>query len=762
MPFPNDRGRLPETPELWVGPEASVVRVRDQRCDQLASTGFADDPAHLDRLAALGATRIRLPVLWERAETAPGVHDWSWSDRFLGRLRDAPGPGPMRPVVGLVHHGSGPLHTDLLDPAFPARLAAYAGAVAARYPWVDAWTPVNEPLTTARFSALYGLWYPHASDDASFLRALAHQVLGIRAAMRAIRRHRPDAVLVQTEDLGFTRGTPALAGQVAFDNERRWLSLDLLHGRVQPGHPLWGWLRAAWPDGERVWLDLAADPEPPGVIGINHYVTSDRFLDDRLEHHPGRPAGGNGRQRYVDVEAVRVFGGAPGGFEARLRETLARYGGRVALTEVQLGCTREEQMRWFVEAWQAATTLRREGQDVQAVTAWAVFGAHDWDSLLTQARGHYEPGLFDTRGGRPRPTATAALAAALAAGVDRAGPTLHSLHPVLAAPGWWWRVERLQHPTHPADQPPHARQPSGRPLLITGARGTLGQALARLAQQRGLPYRLLTRPEMDIADPASVAAALARWQPWAVVNAAGFVRVDEAEADADRRRANWRENATGPVVLAAACAREGLPLLTFSSDLVFDGAQCERPYRESDRTRPLSAYGAAKRHAERELAPVAGALVVRSAAFFGPWDGWNFLAQGLAALERGEPWLAIADQQVSPTYVPDLVHASLDLLVDGERGVWHLANALGTARAPSWYELACLAAEGAGLPRAGVRAIGGMESGQRAPRPRYSALASERGAVLPTLERALTRYLDARRRAAADTGPPAPAFGIAA
>ncbi|WP_206667357.1 hypothetical protein, partial [Salmonella enterica] len=62
----------------------------------------------------------------------------------------------LRPIVGLVHHGSGPPHTHLLDPAFAAGLAAFAGEVARRFPWVEDYTPVNEPLTTARFSALYG------------------------------------------------------------------------------------------------------------------------------------------------------------------------------------------------------------------------------------------------------------------------------------------------------------------------------------------------------------------------------------------------------------------------------------------------------------------------------------------------------------------------------------------------------------------------------------------------------------------------------
>ncbi|MFN7132539.1 MAG: DUF4170 domain-containing protein, partial [Myxococcales bacterium] len=103
---------------------------------------------------------------------------------------------------------------------------------------------------------------------------------------------------------------------------------------------------------------------------------------------------------------------------------------------------------------------------------------------------------------------------------------------------------------------------------ITGARGTLGRAFARLCELRGLEYRLLTRQELDIASPASVEAALDRHQPWAVINAAGYVRVDDAESDADRC---FRENALGPAELARACARHGLPLVTFSSDLVFGG-----------------------------------------------------------------------------------------------------------------------------------------------------------------------------------------------
>ena len=71
--------------------------------------------------------------------------------------------------------------------------------------------------------------------------------------------------------------------------------------------------------------------------------------------------------------------------------------------------------------------------------------------------------------------------------------------------------------------------------------------------------------------------------------------------------------------------------------------------------RPLNAYGRSKLEAERRVLKLApSALVIRTAAFFGPWDRHNFVAQAVHALQRGERWRAANDQLVSPTYVPDL------------------------------------------------------------------------------------------------------------
>jgi dTDP-4-dehydrorhamnose reductase len=125
-----------------------------------------------------------------------------------------------------------------VDAAFPEKLAEFAHAVSDRYPWITHYTPVNEPLTTARFSGLYGHWYPHGQTDSTFVRALVTQCQGIIRSMAAIRQINPDAQLVQTEDLGKTFSTPLLAYQAEFDNHRRWLSFDLLCGRVDTDHPL--------------------------------------------------------------------------------------------------------------------------------------------------------------------------------------------------------------------------------------------------------------------------------------------------------------------------------------------------------------------------------------------------------------------------------------------------------------------------------------------------------------------------------------------
>jgi dTDP-4-dehydrorhamnose reductase len=722
--------------QLWGGLECTVNRVRDQYFSQMERNGHAERLQDLERFASLGIRAIRYPVLWER--TAPdgiATADWSWSDERLPVLQQL----GVTPIVGLVHHGSGPRHTSLVSPDFAEKLAEYAGAVARRYPWVEYWTPVNEPCTTARFSGLNGVWYPHDTSEQGFIRALINQCRAVVLSMRAIRAVNPNAKLVQTDDLSRTYGTPEMAEMANFFNERRWLGWDMLCGKIDPGHALWDYLleHGAGAD-ELLWFKDNACP--PDIIGVNYYITSERWLDHRVERYPERYRTNYLGIPHADIECPRVLATPTPGIGPLLQETWDRYGLPVAVTEAHIDANREDQLRWLVEIWNAAKKVQQGGADIRAVTVWALLGSFDWNCLVTECRGYYESGPFDVRGPQPRPTAVATLMRELASGRPLS-------HPVLQGQGWWRRPGRfLAKPvatrTAVADIAERGafRSTFPQPILITGATGTLGRAFARICERRNLAYHVLTRQEMDIADPASVEAAIVRFKPWAIINAGGYVRVDDAEGDVDRC---MRENAHGPTVLALAAIRHALRFMTFSSDLVFDGT-LDRPYVESDKVAPLGVYGRSKADAERRvLDSDPQALVIRTSAFFGPWDEHNFVTQALDALDAGRPFAAAADQVVSPTYVPDLVNTCLDLLIDRECGIWHLTN----GAAMSWADLARSACAAAGVDDSRLEERTNAELGLRAARPRNSAMSSERGLLLPSFDDALARYLRERERA---------------
>ncbi len=421
--------------ELWGGVECTVNRVGDRYHDQLVETGHSNRIDDLERFAELGVAALRYPVLWER--TAPnGTRNvnWSWTDARLNRLRDR----GIKPIAGLVHHGSGPHWTSLIEGSFIAGLSEYAGAVAERYPWIEAYTPVNEPLTTARFSGLYGHWYPHARSDEAFATALIVQCLAIAASMQRIRQVNPDAKLLLTEDLAKIHSTPLLAGQARFENLRRWLSIDLLMGRVDPHHELWSYL-AKTPQ-LRNWLKrLVDEPMPPDVLGFNYYLTSERMLDEHVDAYPIWSHGGNGKQRYADIEAVRVRAEGIDGVKKLLAEAWERYRVPMVISEVHLCGECSNQIRWVVDTWRDAHTLRAQGVDLRAMTIWSLLGCTDWSSLCTRRNGHYEPGVFDVRSGEPKATELAAIIAQLSRG------ELPSLEGV-PAHGWWQTDQRLAYP----------------------------------------------------------------------------------------------------------------------------------------------------------------------------------------------------------------------------------------------------------------------------------------------------------------------------
>jgi beta-glucosidase/6-phospho-beta-glucosidase/beta-galactosidase len=419
----------PTEPEVWGGAEYTCNRVGDRYLDQMDLSGHAQRLSDLEQFRSLGIRTLRFGLLWERHELDPS---WRWADERLNWMRS----NGIRPIAGLMHHGSGPAHTSLLDPHFPQKLAEYAGAVAERYPWIDAYTPVNEPNTTARFSGMYGIWYPHRTSKLSYLRALLLQVKATVLSMEAIRRIHPRAQLIQTEDLGKTWGTEALRPTWECLNERRWLPFDLLCGEVNRFHSMFHYLREAGIAEEEI-LWFRDHPCPPDVIGANYYVTSDRYLDHRTEFYP--PDRRSSEGPFVDVEAVRIRPQGILGFGPLVIDAWQRYRIPVALTEVHLGAPVREQICWAHEAWSGAAEARRSGAKCVALTFWALLGSFYWNSLVTRENGHYEGGVFDVSAGHPVPTALAEVVAQLAHGKS-------PQHPALADLGWWREPSRICFP----------------------------------------------------------------------------------------------------------------------------------------------------------------------------------------------------------------------------------------------------------------------------------------------------------------------------
>jgi dTDP-4-dehydrorhamnose reductase len=698
--------------EMWGGLECTVNRVWDRYFDQTDWSGHHRRPDDLDRFAELGITALRYPLLWERISPGdPAVRDFRWTDERMGRLRAL----GIRPIAGLIHHGSGPRHTNLIDDeGFAPGLATHARAIAERYPWVTDWTPVNEPVTTARFACLYGLWYPHRLDEESFWRAVLNQIDATRFAMREIRAVcGSHARLIATDDLGFAHaGDESAEAQAAYENERRWVGWDLMCGRVVPDHPLWQRV-AAHGLGDRLRA-IADDPCPPQLIGVNHYLSSERLLC-RPEACGGAPAGDGAP--LSNVSTARSSPERLLGPQTIIEQAWERYRIPVAVTEAHNGCTREEQLRWFERVWRAAERARSGGAQVEAVTAWALLGSYGWDRLVTGTSDRYEPGVFDVRSGRPRPTAMAPLIRALAAGET---PPMRRL---LAGPGWWER----------AAAPKRSRFVRDHRLMVTGRTGTLGQRLCHHAELRGLGCLAVGREAIDLGRRETIGPALDAAKPWAVIHTAGLVDIDRAEREPELAR---RLNTLGAAALAAACAERGLPFVLISTDQVFDGAK-GAAYTEDDTPTPLNVYGRTKAEAERLVAEAhPKALIARTAAFFSPHDRWNFAVHLTDALTRGQRFAAAADSFVTPTYVPDLTDALLDLLVDGAGGIWHLVN--GTR--VSWAEFAQMIAEARGLDAGLIDAVPASSLGWAAPRPADVALGTLRGQLLPSLDDGIERF----------------------
>lgn len=710
--------------EIWGGVECSVVRIHGTVHDQLNMNGHEERDEDLDLFTDLGLTKLRYPLLWEKY-ISQGNFFFELHDRRLEKLRSL----NVDPIAGLLHHGSGPFDTDMMQPDFAFRLADYAHTIAKRYPWIEYYTPVNEPLTTARFSGLYGIWYPHNRDDYSFARIFLNELKGVVLSMQRIQEINPNAKLIQTEDIARVHSTGKLKYQADLENERTWLTYDVLTGKFNPEHLFWQYfLDIGIPLADLEFF--SENQHTPAICGFNYYVTSERFLDHRLPEYPESCIGGNDFHDYADIEVVRVSEQNLTGIEVLLKEASTRYNLPVALTEIHLACTREEQVRWFDEAYKAAVKLKSEGFDIRAITAWSLLGSYDWDTLLQLKGAYYESGVYDIRSGKPRPTAMVKLLKSY---------TNHNFpyQSLLEIPGWWERNIRIKYhiPDNLDDEIDKEllNYQQLKPLIIFGD-GSMAFAFEKLCKLRGIPSVKVPMKNYMAFSEDAIQNMIIQYNPWAVVNTAGNLKIDEAELSPIN---SFQEYTLFPKVLANLCRQREIPMLTFSTDQVFNGKK-RQPYLESDTTDPLNVYGMSKKMAEDNiLSTNPGVLIVRSGLMMNPWNNEDFLLKILFNNKDKQGRYAFSDIVMSPAYIPDIINTALDLLIDGEKGIWHISG----PEAVSYYEFARLATDIAGIDKSNIYSIPSIRLASHALMPSYSVLQSAGGIVLPTLALSINNYL---------------------
>lgn len=311
----------------------------------------------VELVAQSGASAIRYGIPWYRVNPERGRFDWSWTDGVLDALLER----NVTPIIDLMHYGCPQwLDRQFANPDYPTAVADYAKAAADRYgDRIAQWTPMNEPLLNALFCGLEGRWPPGLTGDNGFVNLVGQLAEGIVRTQAALRDTVRDFVSVQVEATFRWTGQGPTDGHLEFLRDRNWLVYDLLFGRVDDRHPLWGYLtRNGFSDEQATFF--AEHPTEPDIMGINYYphLTTRRLIPD-------------GTSRYV-------WGGTEG-LEELIRAFHERYDKPLFLTETSVAGTVDLRSSWMDESVELVHQLRAEGVPMVGYTWWPLFSLIDWD-----------------------------------------------------------------------------------------------------------------------------------------------------------------------------------------------------------------------------------------------------------------------------------------------------------------------------------------------------------------------------------------------
>lgn len=314
----------------------------------------------LELFAELGLRRVRYGIPWHRINPAPGKWNFADADGPLDRLLEL----GIDPIVDLVHYGV-PAWIDgaFLHPDFDRFMSEYAARVVERFRGrITMYTPLNEPRVTAWYCGKLGWWPPFRRGWRGFVDVMLAVCRGIVRSIEAMRSVDPRIVPVPVDatDL-YEAGDVSLAAEAERRQELVFLALDLITGRVQPGHPLYQWiLTLDVPEAALQWFQRRAIELD--LIGINLYPL---FSDKRLV---GTSRGLRIRMRYASAAIID-----------RLSELYwQRYGRPLLISETASEGSVRRRRAWLDDSVAAVRRVRAQGVPLVGYTWWPLFALVTW------------------------------------------------------------------------------------------------------------------------------------------------------------------------------------------------------------------------------------------------------------------------------------------------------------------------------------------------------------------------------------------------
>ena len=208
-------------------------------------------------------------------------------------------------------------------------------------------------------------------------------------------------------------------------------------------------------------------------------------------------------------------------------------------------------------------------------------------------------------------------------------------------------------------------------FMIFGAGGILGKAILARLSSPSAEYRIFAfdHAKADISDPSHVVPLMEYIKPTVVINCASVSDPDMCE---EARDGAIMVNCTGPAILAKAAKDFKAKFIHFSSAHVFDG-QKRSPYSEKNRTVPVNHYGLSKLAGEKMVRKTnPDSIIIRPGLVFGMENPSNI--ENWISMAEQKKEIGVLDNYISPIYAPDLAEATIELVLKGVTGVYHIAN----------------------------------------------------------------------------------------